>query len=275
MRLPLTLLVAELLLLLAACASGVLLVVDATHEHHDHNGDEILLESFESNDSTHTWTEMNDPVMGGQSTGSFHVDNEMGVFDGEVVDVPFLHAPGFIQARTTDRIPFPDVTLCSAIKIILRTSNPEYSGYRFSFGNAHAPGGKWHAYGYKANLKDVPLSTFGAVVIPFSDFTDFWDDATGDPIHTCVENPKYCPDQETLSNMKTMAVWGEGVAGKVTLEINSIWAVGCSSTSSTSSHSRKQSSKDTTVLGWFPRHVLRNWTRQLSLSTYFWNWFEM
>ncbi len=187
--------------------------------------DTILLESFDH--PMHTWEEMNDPVMGGKSTGSFTIDNGVGHFEGEVVDVPFLHAPGFIQARTISAEKYPDVSSCTALEIVAKTNSKNFKGYRISFGNAHAPGGKYFAYGYKSNLEGVPSDDFGSVIIPFDEFTDFWDDATGDPIHTCHENDLYCPDELTLKNMGRMAIWGEGVAGKVSLEIKTISAVGC------------------------------------------------
>jgi hypothetical protein len=187
---------------------------------------EILLESFDN--PRHAWQQMNDPVMGGRSTGTFTVQDGVGIFEGEVVDVPFLHAPGFIQARTKKGkhdVFFPDVSSCSALQLVVK-SNTAYDGYRVSFGNAHPKGGKRYAYGYKANM-EVPTSDFGKVVIPFDDFTDFWNDATGDAIHTCHENPLYCPDEMTLKDMQIMTIWAEGVAGKVSLEIQSISAVGC------------------------------------------------
>jgi hypothetical protein len=186
----------------------------------------IILESFET--PHHTWEEMNDPVMGGKSTGTFTIEGGLGKFQGEVVDVPFLHAPGFIQARTStsERNFFPDVSKCTALQIIAK-SNTEYEGYRISFGKARAPGGKFYASGYKADLKNVSTDDFAAVTIPFSQFTDFWDDATGDAIHTCEENSLYCPDDLTLKSMQRLNVWGEGVAGEVSLEIQSISAVGC------------------------------------------------
>lgn len=67
--------------------------------------------------------------------------------------------------------------------------------------------------------------------VPFDDFTVRWDDATGDPIVTCEQDEKYCPDLETLQDMKAIQIWGEGVAGKVHLEIESIAASGCSDSS--------------------------------------------
>jgi hypothetical protein len=189
------------------------------------DGTEIVLESFD--DPVHHWKQMNDPVMGGRSTGSFQINDGVGYFEGQVVDVPFLHAPGFIQVRTVDRHVFPDVSTCSGLQLILRAHVP-YTGYRVSFGQAHAPGGKRYAYGYKATLENVPVGEFGTVNVPFTDFTDFWDDATGDPIRTCQENDLYCPDELTLRNMMTLALWGEGVAGTVSLQVQSIVAVGCS-----------------------------------------------
>jgi hypothetical protein len=190
-----------------------------------------MLEDFSN--PMHVWKEMNDPVMGGRSTGTFTVDQDAGVavFTGTVKDVPFLHAPGFIQARTTDKTVWPDVTSCDALELELRSSGDgeePYAGYRVSFGTTHAPGGKFYAKGYKATLQNVPNGDdFAKIQIPFKQFTDFWDDLTGDPIHTCEENALYCPDLLTLKDMQTMAFWGEGVKGKVSLEIKAIRAVGC------------------------------------------------
>merc|ERR1711957_1083805 len=46
--------------------------------------------------------ELNDPVMGGKSTGTVTLNNtgHFLVFDGDVLDVPALKAPGFIGAQT-------------------------------------------------------------------------------------------------------------------------------------------------------------------------------
>mmetsp|Transcript_8774 Transcript_8774/g.24082 ORF Transcript_8774/g.24082 Transcript_8774/m.24082 type:complete len:220 (-) Transcript_8774:129-788(-) len=211
-----TLVVVATMALLHACRAAKYNVSDDT----------IVIESFE--DPMHTWQEMNDPVMGGKSTGTFSIEGGVGKFEGEVVEVPFLHAPGFIQARTTNSKKYPDVSSCKALEIVAKT-NTDYAGYRISFGNAHAPGGKYFAYGYKSHLEIERTDEFQTVTIPFDEFTDFWDDATGDPIHTCHENKLYCPDELTLKNMERIAVWGEGVAGKVSLEIRSLSAVGCSS----------------------------------------------
>jgi hypothetical protein len=216
-RIPRTSILVLLLLSLATASAAD----DAT---------EIMLEDFSN--PKHVWKEMNDPVMGGRSTGTFVIDQDAGVavFTGTVKDVPFLHAPGFIQVRTTDKTVWPDVTSCEALELELRSTGDEepYAGYRVSFGTTHAPGGKFYAKGYKATLVNVPNGAdFGKMQIPFREFTDFWDDLTGDPIHTCEENALYCPDLLTLKDMETIGFWGEGIKGKVSLEIKAIRAVGC------------------------------------------------
>merc|ERR1719421_1908440 len=122
---------------------------------------------------------------------------------------------------------FPDISSCKAITITAKASSA-YSGYRLSIGNAHAPGGKFFAYGYKADFAP-PVGKLGTVTIPLSSFTDYWDDATGKAIKTCQDDKIYCPDAATLKNMKTMTFWGEGVKGKVHLEIKSVQATGCKS----------------------------------------------
>ena len=87
---------------------------------------EILLASFDgAKGSTHQWRQMNDPVMGGKSTGTFSVADSKGIFSGEVVDVPFLKAPGFIKASVVDMNPFgrifPDISTCKNIALRMTT----------------------------------------------------------------------------------------------------------------------------------------------------------
>jgi hypothetical protein len=105
------------------------------------------------------------------------------------------------------------------------------------------------ADGYKANLNPT-VQSFGSFSVPFSNFTDFWDDATGNPIQTvrwwrrnvpaaviltaawlvcaqCSSNSRYCPDSKTLANMKTMSIWAEGVEGDINLQVKSVAGYGC------------------------------------------------
>jgi len=185
---------------------------------------DISMELFSN--PTHTWRQVNDPVMGGRSTGTFTIKSGTGIFDGHVVDVPSLKAPGFIKVESTDRTPFPDVRSCNALALTARANNT-YKGYRVSFGTKQPPVHKYFAYGFKAHF-DAPMGTdFMKIEIPFIKFSDYWDDATGEQIKTCQDNKIYCPDDETLKDMKTISIWAEGVAGYVHLEVKSIAATGC------------------------------------------------
>merc|ERR1712178_149441 len=93
----------------------------------------------------HKGTQENDPVMGGESTGTFTIENELGVFDGEVVDVPYLQAPGFIKVVSSALQGFsdvyPSIASCEALTITSMATEA-YSGYRVSFSNAHPLDGK-------------------------------------------------------------------------------------------------------------------------------------
>lgn len=186
---------------------------------------DVVLEDFKA--PVHKWVEKDDPVMGGQSSGSTTLDNDLLIFNGTVAIVPSLSAPGFITSQTMDSEEWADVSKCKSLSLTLK-SDTDYDGYRVSFGRAHATVcGHFFAYGYKAPAFKAPTDDFGEVVIPFTDFSDCWDDATGDIITTCTDNEKFCPDEKTLSNFQTMSFWGEGVQGDVHLEVKSIKGTDC------------------------------------------------
>ena len=133
---------------------------------------------------THSWRANNDPVMGGQSFSTVKVENDVLNFTGACKIVPSLQAPGFVTAVTDDRVVWPDVSTCEGLRLTAKAAD-DYKGYRVSFGDAHPAGGKFFAYGYKSHFTPS-VGKFGEVKIPFDQFTDFWDDATGEPIHTCA-----------------------------------------------------------------------------------------
>jgi len=248
----------------------------------DRNDGAIILEDFST--PSQKWRSKNDPVMGGQSHATVVLEPEKGIaiFDGDVVDVPFLGAPGFVTMESyydddgsgdsggssgrgsggSEAKKYPDVSTCQAMRLVLRSATIPYGGYRVSFGTRHVPGNRF-AFGYKADLdllssssssellspslagiggssraeeakesqeSEEVVSTQAELVtatIPFANFTVRWDDATGDAIVPCSENTDYCPDFNTLRDMQTIKIWGEGVVGRVHLEIEQIAAVGC------------------------------------------------
>ena len=104
-----------------------------------------------------------------------------------------------------------------------------------SFGAIHLPE-ECHARGYKTPIHQVlskgkEEDDFGEVLLPFSSFSAKWDEVTGKNLAPCSpENLQYCPDVDTLLDMKAMSIWGRGVEGAVDLEIQSIQAYGCDTT---------------------------------------------
>jgi len=186
------------------------------------NGD-IRIESF--SDPQHTWFSLNDPVMGGESTSTVVIQNDIALFDGEVVDVPFLSAPGFIKMETRGG-GFPDVSNCKALKINVMAQQ-EYDGLRATFGVHHREEAGPYVRGYKAHFS-APVGSFDDVIIPFSEFSDNWDPLTGDVIVSCAEDSKYCANTNTLRDLSTFSIMGEGVGGKIHLEVKSVYATDCS-----------------------------------------------
>jgi len=171
------------------------------------------------------WTQMNDPVMGGQSTGTFKIESGVGIMSGVVKIVPFLKAPGFIKVETTEA-KYPDISSCKGLRIRASTRG-DYSGYRVSFGHEHPPNAFPYSYGYKTNLVFSQSDEMEDIEFIWEDFSDDWDEATGDQRTTCQENADYCPSLDALKDIYSIALWAEGVEGDVYLALESIHATGC------------------------------------------------
>jgi len=183
--------------------------------------------------TTFTFTELNDPVMGGKSTGTWSLGDGFGIFDGDVVDVPSLQAPGFIKAQAAGSFPDASAFIDGNLVLSVRTTNPEYEGYRVtvvsgaaspSFSCA-AGGSLPFSRGCFKNKFSVPAGDdFVDVKIPFSGFSDKWSSATGEQTTTCADDPDVCLTAEKLGSIKTIELWGEGALGHVHLEVKSISA---------------------------------------------------
>jgi len=188
-------------------------------------------------DAAHTFkfVELNDPVMGGKSTGTWAVDSsgEFGVFDGEVVDVPSLSAPGFIKASSDGS--YPDLSTAAGGSLLLRvrSTTPEYGGFRLAFASGTiAPSYACSGGGsipfsrgcFKAKFSVPAGSKFATVRLPLSAFSDMWSPATGEHTKECSTDADVCPSADKLKDIKRFEVWAEGAKGKVHLEIESISA---------------------------------------------------
>mmetsp|Transcript_47878 Transcript_47878/g.117424 ORF Transcript_47878/g.117424 Transcript_47878/m.117424 type:complete len:379 (+) Transcript_47878:58-1194(+) len=192
---------------------------------------DVQLASFEGSSVT-KFIELNDPVMGGESTGSWNVDSSgFGVFDGEVKDVPKLKAPGFIKAAADGS--FPDASGEDGGDVVLsvRTTTPDYAGFRIAFASGTASPSYACAGGgsiplsrgcFKAKFSVPAGSEFTDVRVPLSQFSDKWSPSSGEQTSTCADDKDVCPTASTLKGIKRVEVWAEGADGKVHLEIQSI-----------------------------------------------------
>lgn len=185
--------------------------------------------------TTFAFQELNDPVMGGKSTGTWHVDTTdgFGVFDGDVVDVPSLKAPGFIKTAADGHFPDASGAVSGALILTVRSSTPGYTGFRASFASgtmapsyACAGGGSIPLSRgcFKAKFSVPEGQDFTTVRIPFDSFSDKWSPATGEQTVTCAKDKSVCPTAKALAGIKRMELWAEGVSGKVHLEVQSISA---------------------------------------------------
>jgi len=196
--------------------------------------EDISLASFGEHGAT-IFKELNDPVMGGQSTGSWSYDlhGGFGIFDGQVVDVPSLKAPGFIKAASDGTFPDCSSTASGGLVLQVRSTTPEYKGFRFSFASgtlspsyACAGGGSipMSRGCFKAKFQVPKGSNFTEVRIPWRDFSDKWSPATGEQTTTCAEDASVCPTAQRLAGIKRIEVWAEGAVGHIHLEVKSISA---------------------------------------------------
>jgi len=194
--------------------------------------DYIDLVTFDGK-TDHKWHSENDPVMGGKSTGTWTLGQGFGIMDGEVVNVPALKAPGFIKAAADGS--FPDISefIGGSLVLTVRTSTPDYSGFRVTFvSGAASPSFSCAGGGslpfsrgcYKQKFT-VPAGTdFVEVKLPFNTFSDKWSSATGEHTEECKNNSDVCPTASKLSKIQRIEFWGEGSAGKLHLEIKSVSA---------------------------------------------------
>jgi len=192
------------------------------------------LVSFDGAEETSfNFKELNDPVMGGKSTGSWSEGEGYGILDGEVVDVPSLSAPGFIKAAADGK--FPDISkfIDGNLVLSVRSSTPDYQGYRVTFVSgalsadfACAGGGSlpFSRGCYKQKFSVPAGDEFVDIKLPFNTFSDKWSSATGEHTVECANDKDVCPTAAKLSKIQRVEFWGEGAAGKLHLEVQSVRA---------------------------------------------------
>ena len=198
-------------------------------------------QTLETFDGSRTWSETNDPVMGGLSQATFKISQGTGVFNGTCKIVPSLQAPGFCSAqseKTHLRASYPDISKAKGLELIVRSTTPSFKGFKVAFATKHA----------KSSSRYTPFGTFKApfalssgareqtVFVPFTDFSWDWspytgrcdtEDPTGVQHHCCGEGDleQYCPSSKDLAELTGLELWAEGAEGDFHLEVKSIAAV--------------------------------------------------
>merc|ERR1719291_560561 len=206
--------------------------------------DDLKLATFDgAKESTATWKDLNDPVMGGASTSTFKVtDDKTGFFNGTCAIVGFLKAPGF--AKIVGSAQFADITGYDNIAMRVRSTTPDYRGFKVAFAAPGIP--KTSIYGgasYKAGF-NLTGGDWQIVEVPLTQFSYDWSGYTGrcdtkDPPgflhkgaqHYCCDKSgiqpsksEVCVDDKFLSIINSIEVWAEGVKGDFSLEVDWIGA---------------------------------------------------
>jgi peptide methionine sulfoxide reductase MsrB len=196
---------------------------------------DIQLVTFDGvQDTTFSFKQLNDPVMGGRSSGNWAVNatGGYGIMKGSVVNVPALAAPGFIKAAAEGT--FPDISAAADGNLVLnvRSTSSEYRGFRISIAvgsstNYACSSGGTSPYSrgcFKTKFFVPPGRSFSPVRIPFTEFSDLWSPATGEHTAECEDDATACMTRATLSAITRVEFWAEGVAGDVDLEVQSVYA---------------------------------------------------
>lgn len=190
----------------------------------------VLLATFDNAaGTTWSWDAVNDPVMGGESTSKFSLNQTARtiVWNGIVRIVPSLKAPGFCNLETTNAVTTRanDASPFTHILIRARTSTPEYAGFKFSFA-ADTLNRQFKSFKGVFNLTTTAWTT---VAIPFNQFSNDWSPYTGDCFtkdptglqHKCCtpQTPEVCPTKKNLHDISELGIWTEGAAGTFNLEV--------------------------------------------------------
>jgi len=164
--------------------------------------------------STQTWTAVNDPVMGGQSFGTFNtsIARKVALWEGEVKIVPFLHAPGFCNVQAPGS--YPDASGMTAITLRARTVGTSLANFNVQLSTKGSHRG-FKSASYSANF--TLSSEWQDVTVPLTSFACNW---RGEPV-------SWCPSiMSQLSKITQLAVGTAfpGKAGKFNVELESISA---------------------------------------------------
>jgi len=207
------------------------------------SADEVKLATFDGlKETSLKWRKTVDPVMGGSSTGEFKItDAGTGKFTGTCNTVSKLAAPGFVNVQGSGRT-LADVTGADSLLLKVKSSTPNYQGFKVAFGAPGIPrtsifvAGNYKTEFYLADTTDwqtvqVPLTNFSRDTSDFTGRCDTKDPSSGSKQHYCCSaspltpsKDEVCVESKYLSAINRLAVWAEGVEGDFDLEIEWIGA---------------------------------------------------
>lgn len=195
--------------------------------------EDLVLVSFSNDADQYPWELVNDPVMGGVSESNYTIINDGAgtgymAWSGEVENVPSLAAPGFCKVMTHGvHAAFPDISNFTHLTVTVKCHTP-YSGYKIDFSTLAHPNFSFGSYkaDFPADFNSTSCTgeSFTTVKIPFTSFSNDWSGYTGEPIHTCAEDPQYCPTPKDLATVTQLSFWAEGVAGSFEVDLQAIGA---------------------------------------------------
>lgn len=172
--------------------------------------------------TTWDWETVNDPVMGGRSKSSFTTDSErkLGVWDGEVAIVPFLHSPGFCNLQApglNKRAAFPDISATDGLTVRMRETNrtglTQFNLMLMTKGAHHML--QQGVYTASVNLTLTAGSAMEEHFVAWSSFTCTW---RGQKVTWC---PSIKQELSKITNIG-LGTYFPGTAGKFHVEIESI-----------------------------------------------------
>mmetsp|Transcript_145484 Transcript_145484/g.451270 ORF Transcript_145484/g.451270 Transcript_145484/m.451270 type:complete len:400 (+) Transcript_145484:122-1321(+) len=197
----------------------------------------VILADFDpASNTSRPWKLVNDPVMGGVSGSTFQIDSQakLMTWTGVVDIVPSLQAPGFCNLETKNEFSshFPSAAGTDGLLLRVRSSTPEYSGFKVSFA-AKTIDPQFKSF--KASFRiDAAPNEWTTVSLPWDAFSNDWSPATGDcntteasgrQRHCCsASHPEVCPKPDDLPRIQALGLWTEGHAGNFSLDIDWIAA---------------------------------------------------
>lgn len=175
--------------------------------------------------STWSWRTVTDELMEGKSEATFTNMSGIGIFDGNCALNPEYEVAGFCIVETTDGnhgLKPKGFSFVGANYLHLYVrSTIDYNGFQISL---DTDTNKSQYPSFKANVKVPVIGEWTEVVIPFTDFSNSWDQFSGDIMIKCEDNTSVCITEEDKKHLSQIGIWAQGITGKFHLEVKAIRA---------------------------------------------------